>query len=233
MGKDEFQFSAPDLINLRSLWKRAPKKMRAVSAGVLNSQAFALKKIILRVLDDEIIIRRSGFVKRQVKVDKARSVPIDRQVAEAGSVFAKGFDGWEELEFGDRGKQKFVATRFARGGGWEGRIKPRFKVNRANPPKRISDFRIENARDKQHRLVIFLNIMRTRKESFAIPRKIGAMEPGTKYIFNNGRIKSISRPKTKKSRRIKWMTKSINLLTREVNILKLWEKNFKFIFRLR
>lgn len=235
MSKNIFQHSAPNLILLKRLYKKAPKKMQKVTAGVLNSEAFTLRTSILEVLKKEMIIRSPGFVKKNVRVVKAKPGPVQNQVAESGSIFADRFTGWKEQQTGETGKQKSVASKFARGGSWQGRIRPSLRRRQSNPLWRSSDFNIRNASSEKHRMIIFLQILDQRKikDRFFMPYSLGRMNAGAIFQIRGRKIKGLYRKKTKKTRHIKWMDKSIDLLLKEVNILKLWEKNIRFVFKLK
>lgn len=235
MSKNIFQHSAPNLILLKRLCEKAPKKMQKVTAGVLNNEAFTLRTSILKVLKKEMIIRSPGFVKKNVRVVMAKPGPVQNQVAESGSIFAARFTGWKEQQTGEYGKQKKVASKFARGGSWQGRIRPSLRRKQSNPLWRPSDFNIKNSSSEKHRLIIFLQMLKQRKirDRFYMPRGLGQMDGGVIYKMQSSKIRGVYRKKTKKSRQIKWMDKSIDLLLKEVNILKLWEKNIRFVFRLK
>jgi len=235
MAKDIFEMSAPDLILLRRMYKKAPKKMERVIAGVINSEAFAMRPIILETLDKDMIIRSPGFVKKHVVVNKAIPGPIKNQIAEVGSIYGDRFTGWEEQQFGDKGKQKSVASKFARGGQWQGKIRQKLRRRQSNPLWRPSDFNIRNAVSEKHRLIIFLQMLDQRriKDRFFMPDDLGKMRGGVVYKMQSRKIKGVYRKKTRKSRQTRWMDRSIDILLKEINILKIWEKNVKFVFKLK
>ena len=233
---DMFQMTSPDLIRLESLFRKAPKKMQAVVAGVLNSQAFGLRTRILKTLHKEMTIRAPGFVKGRVRVVKTRSGPINAMESEAGSIFGDRFDGWKTQQFGTASERKRVHTRFSRGGNWRGKVRQKLRSKQSNPLWQMSDFNIDNAKNEKHRMIIFLQMLDKRniKDRFAFPGQLGKMN---KNIFKmvRGKVKGVSHRSNEvaKTRRIRWMDKSIDLLNKEVNPQKLWEKNVKFIFKLR
>lgn len=235
MPKDIFQMSAPDLILLRRMYKRAPKKMQRVVAGVLNTEAFEMRPIILKIIDSDMIIRSPGFVKKHVVVSKAVPGPIRNQQAEVGSTFGERFTGWEEQQFGDKGKQKSVASKFARGGQWQGKIRQKLRRQQSNPLWRPSDFNIRNAVSEKHRLIIFLQMLNQRriKDRFYMPDRLGEMTGGAVYKMQSGNIRGVYRKKTRKTSVTRWMDRSIDFLLKEINILKIWDKNVKFVFKLK
>lgn len=238
MTKNIFQHSAPDLILLRRLYKKAPKKMQKVTAGVLNTEAFTLRTNILQILKKEMIIRSPGFVKKMVRVVKARPGPVQGQVAESGSVFTDRFTGWKEQQTGEIGKKKQMASKFARGGSWQGKVRQGLRRKQSNPMWRPSDFNIKNAKNTKHRLIIFLQILDQRKirDMFSMPFEsgdLGDMRGGVIYNMKSSKIRGVYRQRWKGPERISWMDKSIDLLLKEVNILKLWEKNIRFVFKIK
>ena len=233
---DIFEMSFTDLITLQRLFNKAPKKMERVGSGVLNSQAFGLRSRILKVIDNEMSIRAPGFVKGKVRVVKSRPGPINSISSESGSIFADRFTGWIEQQFGTESKRKRVHTRSSRGGRWRGKVRQGLRSRQKNPMWRLSDFNIINAKNKKHRLIIFLQMLDKRKikDRFSFPGELGKMRP-TVFRMINGKIRGVYNPsnKVRDTKRIRWMDKSIDLLNKELNIQRLWEKNIKFVFKLR
>ena len=231
---DIFETSSPDLISLVRLFTKAPKKMQRVGSGVLNSQAFGLRTRMLKVLDKELTIRSPGFVKGRVRVVKSRPGPINSIQSESGSIFADRFTGWKEQQFGTESKRDRIPTRFSRGGTWRGKMRQGLRSRQKNPMWRMSDFNITNAKNKQHRLIIFLQILDKRniKQRFSFPGVLGRMQPVV-YRMVGGKIRGVYNPPKRETKRVRWMDKSIDLLNKEVNLQQLWVKNTKFIFRLK
>jgi len=225
--------STGDLKALARLFKKSPLKMGKVAAGVLNTEAFGLRTSIIKVLEKEMTIRSPRFVKSRVRVVKARTGPINSIESEAGSIFSDRFSGWKEQQFGTPSKRKMVPTKFSRGGKWEGKMKPGFRANsKMHFP---SDFNIENAKNKKHRLIIYLQIIDKRnEESFFFPGSLGKMKAG-KYIRRENTFRGVWTPKSnvKATGRFKWMDKSLINLRKEINPQEVWERNVKFVFRLK
>lgn len=233
MATDAFSFSATDMILLRKMFKKAPMKMRRVTAGVLTGQAFAMRPVIFKVLNKEMEIRSPRFVRSKVRVEKARSTTINAQSSKAGSIFSDRFTGWKEQQFGKESKEAKIYTRFSRGGSWAGKVRPKLRRRQTNPLWRPSDFNIR-ARSEKHRLIIFLQMLDKKKitDRFFMPDKLGRMQRGI-YKMERGRIRRVSKDEFQKPRKIAWMDKSIDLLLREVNIKELYADNVRHVFKLR
>ena len=233
---DAFEMSFGDMIKLQKMFNRAPKKMQRVVSGVLNSQAFGLRSRILKVIDNEMTIRAPGFVKGRVRVVKSSPGPVNSAASEVGSIFADRFTGWKEQQFGTESKRKRVHTKFSRAGRWRGKVRQELRSRQKNPIWRMSDFNITNAKNKKHRLIIFLQMLDQKKikDRFSFPGSLGRMNPVV-YAMKGGKIRGIHNPshRVRDTKRIRWMDKSIDLLNKELNIQQLWEKNIKFVFRLR
>ncbi len=231
-----FSMSTGDLKALARLFKKSPRKMAKVASGVLNTEAFGLRTSILKILDKEMTIRSSGFVKRNVRVVKTRTGPINSIESEAGSIFADRFSGWKEQQFGTESDRESVPTRFSRGGSWQGRMRASLRSRQKNPMWRMSDFNITNAKNKKHRLIIYLQILDQRKikQRFFFPGNLGKMRPIV-YKRRGQKFRGVYNPKQKlrKTARIPWMDKSIDLLLKEVDPQAIWERNVKFVFRLK
>lgn len=231
---EEFQMSNRDLKLLIKLFKRAPLKMGAAGARVLNSMAFELKNINYRVLDKELTIRSPRFVKSRLRVNMARTGPINSIEAEAGSIYGDRFTGWKEQQEGGKPDRERVHTRYARGGTWHGTVRQKLRSRQKNPAWRMSDFNIKNAKNKKHRLIIYLQILDKKKikDKFVFPGSLGRMRP-TVYQMSNGKVRGVYNPTGKAPALVPWMDKSIDILLREFNPGTVWAQAVKYIFRLK
>lgn len=118
-----FDVEMKDLVNLRRFYKRAPKKFQRVTANVLNSFAFGVKKELPGVIDDFMTVRSAGFVRGSFKVEKSKSnIPLRSQESIVGSINRDRFTGWEEQQTGKRRKKTRVGTLLSRGGSEKKRI---------------------------------------------------------------------------------------------------------------
>ena len=233
---DTFSMLTGDLKALARLFKKSPLKMGKVAAGVLNTEAFGLRTSILKTLDKEMTIRSHGFVKSRVRVVMARTGPIDSLQSESGSIFADRFDGWKSSQFGTEGLRKWVPSKFSRGGTWRRKVRLGMRHGQGKKIYKMSDFHITNAKNKQHRLIIYLQMLDKRKikDRFLFPGDLGRMNEGD-YTMKNGKIRGIHHRKeeVKRTKRTMWMDKSIDLLLKEVDPQSIWERNVKHVFRLR
>ena len=231
-----FSMSTGDLKALARLFKKSPRKMAQVAAGVLNTEAFGLRTSILKVLDKEMTIRSPGFVKSRVRVVKARTGPINSIESESGSIFGDRFDGWKSSQFGTSSLRKWVPSKFSRGGTWRQKVRLGMRHRQGKKIYKISDFHITNAKNKEHRLIIYLQMLDKRKikDRFLFPGELGRMNEGD-YTLRNGKIRGIHHRKeeVKRTKRTKWMDKSIDVLLKEVDPQAIWERNVKHVFRFK
>ena len=235
-GSEMFSMSTRDLKALARLFKKSPLKMGKVAAGVLNTEAFGLRTSILKVLDKEMTIRSPGFVKSRVRVNKAKTGPINSIESEAGSIFSDRFDGWKSSQFGTSSLRKWVPSKFSRGGTWRRKVRLGMRHGQGKKIFKISDFHITNAKNKEHRLIIYLQMLDKRKIKvrFLFPSELGRMNEGD-YTMNGGKIRGIHHRKeeVKQTKRTRWMDKSIDVLLKEVDPQAIWERNVKHVFRLK
>ena len=233
MGNDSFSFSSADMILLRKLFKRSPRQMQRVTAGVLNDQAFQMRPVIFKVLSRNMEIRDTRFAKSRIRVDKARPTSINSQSSEVGSIFSDRFTGWEEQQTGKQSKGAKVYTKFSRRGSWSNKVRQNLRRRQKNPLWRPSDFNIK-AKSERHRLIVFLQMINSKRitDRFFMPDKLGRMTRGI-YTMNKGKIRKIVEDKFQKPHKIAWMDKSIDQMLRSFNIKKSYAENVERVFRLR
>jgi len=122
-----FTVKVPDV---KKLFRQIDKVFNQSIAASLNDAAFELRKQALNVFNENIIIRSPAFVKRQLRVARAKaSDGIANMKAEAGSVAAPGFTGWKE-QLGAPDARKKTITLAARGGNKKNIVAPK---NRFQP----------------------------------------------------------------------------------------------------
>ena len=83
---NDFYMDNTQLRQLQKTFKQSPKLLRPVTANVINSLAFDAKKQYYREIDRNMIVRNRRFVESSLQVQKARSGPIEKQIALSGSV---------------------------------------------------------------------------------------------------------------------------------------------------
>jgi hypothetical protein len=98
----------------------------------LNAKAYDFKDAILPKLASRTTTRAQGFLKKRLGVDRIRdrNTPIDQQAAAVsinkGDRKAQNFTAWAEwLKPGWR-PRKYRYTKFARGGDYKNRVRPRY-----------------------------------------------------------------------------------------------------------
>lgn len=112
-----FEMNLTDLLNFKRMQQRNPKLFAKAAAHVTNSVAFGVRKLALRELKAQSIIRNQRFVDSSIRVDKARvGQPIDALRSEVGSISRPRFTGWEEQEVGKQTPRKHYAKPAARQG---------------------------------------------------------------------------------------------------------------------
>jgi hypothetical protein len=110
-----FELNLGDMMNFRRMKQKSPKLFARASGNVLNSSAFGTRKLAIRNLKKNQIIRNAKFVSSSVRVNKARlSGPVAQMEAQTGSVERERFSGWREQEGGQQTKREHYAKETAR-----------------------------------------------------------------------------------------------------------------------
>jgi hypothetical protein len=229
-----FEIDQTDLKKLVKFYKRAPKEFQAAAAGVLNSQAFTLKKINNRAINSMMTIRDPKFVSRALHVVKARATDINKMESMAGSVSKPRFSGWIEQETGQKTTRTRKILLDARAGSWKSRARGYGKMRPAKEFYDESDFQ---GKHTEQRIAIMLSMMRkgtAQRKPFLIKKKmsgkIGRMGPGL-YRLKAKKTYKLQTIKAKgvQPKRKKWMTASVEKLSSEFDLKGAWEENIKRI----
>lgn len=129
-----------DMTDLESLAKYfsriAPRETGWALSRTLNNVAFRVKQNMFNEINDEMIVRNKGFVKRQLKYETTKgSMPIKDQVVRAGSQYTDRFSGWIEQARGGTNDSKriFAGSGRTRGGKGMAKQSMRFKQGRDIP----------------------------------------------------------------------------------------------------
>ena len=206
------------LKDFRDLYRKAPRKVPRVAAGVLNSLAFETRAEALNILASRLTIRKPAFARRHMRVDKARTTAaLSSQRSTAGSIARGSFTGWVEQQDGDKGNRTHFATIAGRRGS-EGNVVPnRFRLGKDYPAQGDT------------RLGVFLAMM--------------ARRPGRKpFVLKNGLFKFVGKKKIrmlqgfqkpKKVKRLAWMTMARRNAVASNPTQKLWARQVKFILTPR
>jgi hypothetical protein len=234
-GKQMFDMDDRDLRKLRRLYKRAPRQMRAATAGVLNSFAFGVREEIPKSIDALMTVRNPRFVKSKTRVEMAkRSQPISNQTSRVGSLLGPRFTGWKEQQLGTRSTRSRVATLNARGGNFS---KPMQGKARLKPNQKFLDpDSIKKVKDDNHRLFVFFKIheRRRKQQAFTIRRKTGRFKPGL-YRFKGKKIRKQQdfQPRRVQPHKKPWMQHATRKYFQGVSIPRIWQKEVRRVFKLK
>ncbi|MCK4871070.1 MAG: hypothetical protein KAS93_08175 [Gammaproteobacteria bacterium] len=223
MPKQEFSFSAADLILLRKFYKRSPNIFGRSVIGTLNTLAFDTRKNLIERIDDQMVIRDKKFINRQMKVLQARGTDIQSAQSEVGSVRTNRFTGWTEQEFGLQKGSNRTLTLMARRGSAQNKASPSARAKPSNNFAKISDFKIK-AKSRRHRLTVFLQMMGQQKRRFIMPRRRGKMIRGI-YKATSKKLVSLQRFEHKKVVKNPWMEPTIEAKITPQIMRNIWANN--------
>jgi hypothetical protein len=237
-----FDLDKKSLARLRKFQKAYPAVFQRSTASILNTQAFELRRSILKTLGNEFEIRNQGFVNRHVVVQKALTTQkIDEQVSWAGSTRGKRFSGWIEQELGIPTEQSSRSTA-ARGGNFSDQVEGQFRNNKILQFKRPRNFRKKSKKKGynhktygQSVMAMLENAKNSGGKRFVIEKGGG---PGKLsnfkgreglYYGRDGGISNLHKFGEKwKPKRTRWMEKSISRLDRTFNLKNAWGKELEF-----
>lgn len=219
MAKKEFNFDGSDLLLLRKFYKKAPVLFARSVVNTLNSLAFTSRTALLATLNDQMTIRDPRFVARQMKVDKAKGTDFMNAESEVGSVSTNRFSGWIEQETGKRSEKNRTTTLLARGGSESNKVRPKNRLKPTKALAKISDFKIKARR--QHRLIIFLQMMSRQKKSFLMPRKYKGLKRGV-YVTSRNKLHRIYTTEPMNTKKSPWMKPTIKRVITSQLIRNTW-----------
>lgn len=228
-----FDMDKRDLRKLQKFQKNAPREFRKATAGVLNSLAFSTRKLDIQNIDRSMIVRNRRFVEGSLKVDKARSGPIESQVATEGSINRPRFTGWVEQQTGKAPKKKRTATIHSRGGSKRRQMLQKARLKSGNQFYKPEQFQ---GKSLQQRFYFMMRVLGSRGGGeFLLSEKIltkrGALGRGL-YNLKKSKIsrlqsfESATRPK-----RIRWHTQSLRQLYNNNDMRKVWKNNINRVVR--
>ena len=238
---------APDLINLQKWMKKAPKEFDRAGANVLNSTAFKGRRRAISNIKKGTNTRTPKFVDRSMRVTKARvGKPLNQLVAIMGSIDISRqgrSSGFKELESGRKSDKTRAATLSSRGNSERKKIAGPVRMDKLNRMFRHRMVRGKGLKSKRQRVAAMLKIVRSGaigRQPFIIPRGVKSgpmsrMRPGV-YRMGNKKVISLQNPfrsRMGNTKRIKWMSKSIDWATNDANITKAWKKEAEFVLRKR
>ncbi len=219
MSKTTYRVDPKQLKDFQKFLKKAPVKLFKAQVNLINSLAFGLRKRIFTEIKGTMTIRNPGFLSRSVRVKKAsKGSPISI----VGSVERRGFSGWKEQEKGSAPIKKRVATNFARGGTWRGKIRPGLRVK---PGKKYRNPNDISGGNKHSRAVATMSRgLRSRAKPFVIYGH-NKLPPGLykrkgKNLMLAQRFASSAKPKLNR-----WMTKSKRTFISRGGVRVAWKES--------
>jgi len=230
---DIFNMDKRDLRKLQRFQKNAPREFRKATAGVLNSLAFSTKKLDEENIDNSMIVRNRRFVNSSLRVEKARSGPIESQIATEGSINRPRFTGWVEQQKGTAPKKKRTSTLASRKGSKRRQMLARARLKSGNQFYKPEQFQ---GRSLQQRFYFMMRVLGSRGGGeflldTDIPTKRGALTAGL-YNLKKSRISRLQSFKGGKNpKRDNWHTRSLMQLNRRNDIKYIWQDNLNRVVR--
>jgi len=231
MPKKEFEFNAADLILLRRFYKKSPKLFGRSVVNTINTVAFESRLALLDTIQEQMTVRDNRFISRQMRVDKAKGVDIRTAEATVGSIAGPRFTGWVEQETGKKPENSRMMTLVARRGSIQNKAVPRARAKSSNDFARISDFQIK-AKSRQHRLIIFLQMMSRKKKLFIMPRRYKRLQRGV-YQASKRKLKRFQTFGDRKVQKEPWMKPTIQHQLKEKDMRKAWATNISRVLPRR
>lgn len=224
---DIFDMDYAFLKKLKRFYRNAPREFSKATAGVLNSLAFTTRKYDINNLKDNLIARNERFISSMIRVEKSRSGPIERQQSQVYSLSKGNFTGWAEQQLGKPTTQKKAFSTAGRQGSLKNKVPNKYRMRRGKKFLRSDSVspKISRYKNTSHRTLIFLYMMRRRKQQpFFIHEPIGSMRAGL-YEYQGTKLRMIAGTKPGQPRRVPWRTMSINQLKNKNNIKDIWLDN--------
>lgn len=229
MAEQLFAIKSQDLLKLQRFYRKAPRQFTAASAETLSSFAFGTRRKSILVIKNRMTVRNERFVTGSLRVQKAsRSVPMNSQVAIAGSISRARFSGWEEQELGTKTSRTRTATRFARKGGSRP-VPPSLRMKPGNKFLAPRDF--EGQSDEHKVQVMLQTLSRQRYKKPFVIKGHRRFNSGL-YKFRGKKIMMIWRFKTRKQpKRLRWQTISRDLYFATTRIDSVWANSLRKVLR--
>ncbi len=227
MPQQLFAIDAKDLVNLKRFYKKAPLQFARASASTLTSFAAGTRRKALLIINNRMTVRNKGFVSGALRFERAKgNVPMNAQVATAGSIKRNRFTGWAEQELGTQTERTRTATLFARGGGSK-------QIPRSLRMDRSSTFDTpDNYEGKTYEQRTFLMLKARVKKAFVIT-KHRKFRPGL-YKFKGKKIKMVQTFKNRKQpKRIKWLTMARQLYFSTTSIDSVWANSLRRVLKFK
>lgn len=243
---DQFTMDKKGIKQLEKFFKKAPHAFQRVSAGTLNSMAFADRLGVQKQLTKTMTIRTPSLLKKGTRVQTAnKSQSIDRQHSISGSVRTARHDAWEATEQGKSTRITQFADAGRQGGTKKGKARKEAKAGRHT---RMEDFTLKGS--TRIRTIKFLQAIQRdptkRRKPWFLQNRYKSMERGI-YKFKGGRVSTFStgqrkykktlvnakivrlaKPKAKiKPKKFSWKEKATKKTITESFIKKAWSDNMQ------
>lgn len=209
MAKDAFEIDWKQLLVWQKFFKKAPRLFKIAQRGVLNAQAFHMKKILIPAsIHSKMIVRSPKFVNSSIRVSMAKG---NKMQSEVGSVFRKGFSGWNEQQLGTKSKRDYVNSPYSRSDNRRNKVVNKRRLKTSNKRVKISDYNVKGNSIKQ-RNIVWLQMMGKNNERrpFKLEHAVGKLSKGI-YMFNGNKIRRIANtePKSTQPKKIPWLTNAL------------------------
>lgn len=239
---DQFFLDKKSQQQLKKFHKNAPIAFQKVAAGVLNSMAVETRLTAQKVLKRDLTIRAPGLLKKGLQFQLAKkSEPIQTQESKTFSIEFQGFDGWIGNETGQTTRVTMFTDKGRVGASQGGKARKESKAGQGHTT--MSDYTLKGSGGDRINLFIqaIARDKKRRRKPFYLPKgfkgsrrgvyklkggKIGTYK-GRKETIVGANIVRLSTPKDEmKPRQIKWMVRSVKIVTRPAHLKTIWVKNF-------
>lgn len=226
-----FELNLIDYLNFKRMQIKNPKIFGRAGGNVLNASAFGIRKLAIRNIKQQSIVRNSRFIESSIRVEKARITrPLINQQSIVGSIKRKHFSGWLEQESGQQITRKVRTHLPARADDIRKQIKGLARLRNVKRFPKPSDFRGSNDIQQAHNMINILS-----RSGFTKPFLILGLEkrsekpvPPGLYQFGSGKhphrqIQLLRRfKKPKKTRRNPWLSPAVRQYISRVNLRTVW-----------
>jgi len=219
-----FTMDPAGLKKLDRFFKGFPNEAKKATAGILNSLAFQARKYQIESISANMVIRNRRFIESSLRVETTRALPINQQVAYAGSINRPRFTGWEEQQTGKPPKRKRSITLHARGGSKAGQVRRKARLRSGNKFYKPEQFQGKNIKQ---RFQFMMRVLGSRGGgefllTQNIPTKRGHLKRGLYSLKKHKIIKLQDFDKEYKIRRLPWATMAMTKLHRRNDIKRIW-----------
>lgn len=197
-----------DLRKFSKTMGNAPKQLNKAVANYLNTSAFTHRTLNIKSLQEKMTIRDQRFLGMNLKVEKAKPVSINQQIAISGSITRKNFTGWKEAQEGTRPVRKRVTTPKSRGGSMGGKVQNKYRLKPSNKIYKPEQF---DGRTLNSRFYFMMRVIGSRGGgqfliSESIKTKRGQLNKGL-YTLQGGKVSMLQKTEdNQKARQIKWQS---------------------------